>query len=111
FASDRLIQENPTLVAKVLDIYKKALRIAIDDPAKAGAALKAMVPDVDADIAAEEFAASARLIDTDLAEQDGLGAFEPELLAETWRWVAKAQDLPEDSLDPETSVTREFIPE
>ncbi|MBL7252427.1 ABC transporter substrate-binding protein [Alloalcanivorax sp. C16-2] len=111
FASDRLIQENPALVAKVLDIYKKALRIAIDDPAKAGAALKAMVPDVDADIAAEEFAASARLIDTDVAGQDGLGAFEPELLAETWRWVAKAQDLPEDSLDPETSVTREFIPE
>ena len=111
FASDRLIKEKPELVAKVLNIYKKALLIAINDPAKAGAALKAMVPDVDADIAAKEFTASARLIDTPLAKKDGLGAFEPKLLAETWRWVAKAQNLPEDSLDPETTVTREFIPE
>lgn len=111
FASDRLIEEKPELVKKFVAIYKQALEMAIADPAKAGAALKAMVPDVDADIAAEEFAASAQLIDTEVAREDGLGAFEPELLKETWTWVAKAQDLPEDALDPEDAVTRDFIPE
>ncbi|MCC4310545.1 ABC transporter substrate-binding protein [Alcanivorax marinus] len=111
FASDRLIEENPALVKKFVAVYKQALGMAVADPAKAGAALKAMVPDIDADIAAEEFAVSAQLIDTDIAKQDGLGAFEPELLKETWTWVAKAQNLPVDALDPEDAVTRAFIPE
>ncbi|GAA5129991.1 ABC transporter substrate-binding protein [Alloalcanivorax gelatiniphagus] len=111
FASDRLIKDNPALVKKFLAVYKQALQMAIEDPARAGAALKAMVPDIDADIAAEEFEVSAGLIDTEIADKDGLGAFEPALLKETWTWVAKAQDLPEDALDPEDVVTRDFLPE
>jgi len=69
------------------------------------------VEDIDAAVAADEFAASIPLIDNSISEKDGLGVFEPELLAQTWKWVAEAQELPEDTLDPQDVVTNDYLPE
>ncbi len=109
FASDRLIKEKPELVRKVLAIYRQAQKMAIEDPQQAGAALKAKVAEVDAEVAAEEFSASIPLMQNEISERDGAGVFNPILLATTWKWVAKAQDLPEDTLNPADAVSADFI--
>ncbi|MCU5781716.1 hypothetical protein MA04_01016 [Alcanivorax balearicus MACL04] len=109
FASDRLIKEKPELVRKVLAIYRQAQKMAIEDPQQAGAALKAKVAEVDAEVVAEEFSASIPLMQNEISERDGAGVFNPILLATTWKWVAKAQDLPEDTLNPADAVSADFI--
>ncbi|AFT72186.1 NMT1/THI5-like domain-containing protein [Alloalcanivorax dieselolei B5] len=109
FASDRLIKEKPELVRKVLTIYLQAQQMAIEDPQQAGAALKAKVEEVDADVATEEFSASIPLMQNEISERDGTGVFNPALLATTWKWVAEAQGLPEDTLNPADAVSGDFI--
>ncbi len=104
-----MIAERPETVRRFLKAYKQATELAIADPMAAAKALKAMVPEVDADTAAEQWKASIPLMVNDLSKKDGPGAFEPKLLATTWKWVAEAQNLPLDKLNPETAVSREFL--
>lgn len=111
FASDEMLEERPEVVKKVLRAFKKAQLLALENPQAAGDAIKARVEDIDAAVAADEFAASIPLIDNSISEKDGLGVFEPELLAQTWKWVAEAQELPEDTLDPQDVVTNDYLPE
>ena len=75
-----------------------------------GQGLKAMVPEVDVDVARAQFAASVPLMVNDISKKDGDGAFEKALLAKTWKWTAEAQNMPLDKLDPETAVDRSFLP-
>ena len=50
------------------------------------------------------------LMFNEVTKKDGLGVFEPARLASTWSWVAKSQSLDLAAIDPEKSVTRQFIP-
>ena len=109
FVSDKMIAERPETVRKFLKAYKQATELAIADPMAAAKALKATVPEVDADTAAEQWKASIPLMVNDLSKKDGPGAFKPKLLATTWKWVAEAQNLPLDKLNPETAVNRDFL--
>jgi NitT/TauT family transport system substrate-binding protein len=83
--------------------------MAIADPSAAAAAVKAMVPEIDVDVARAQFAVSIPLMINDISKRDGAGAFEPALLAKTWKWTAEAQNMPLDKLDPETAVDRSFM--
>lgn len=109
FASEKMLKERPDVVRKFLKAYKQATEMAIADPMAAAKALKASVPEVDANTAAEQWKASIPLMINDIEKKDGPGAFEPKLLATTWKWVAEAQNLPLDKLDPETAVDRSFL--
>lgn len=109
FASEKMLKERPEVVRKFLKAYKQATEMAIADPMAAAKALKASVPEVDANTAAEQWKASIPLMINDIEKKDGPGAFEPKLLATTWKWVAEAQNLPLDKLDPETAVDRSFL--
>lgn len=108
-ASERMIEERPDVLARFVSAYGKALELSIADPGKAAAALKAMVPEIDAAIAADEFAASVPLIDNEISKADGMGAFQPDRLAETWDWVAKSQGYAADAIDPDAIVDRSFV--
>jgi NitT/TauT family transport system substrate-binding protein len=110
FASDKMLTQKPETVKKFLRAYAKANEMAIADPKAAAAALKAMVPEVDTGVAEKEFAASVPLMVNAIAKADGPGAFEKNLLAKTWAWTAKAQNLPMDKLDPEKAVDRSVLP-
>ena len=90
--------------------YMKATAAAIADPMAAAKALKAMVPEVDVEVARAQFAASIPLIVNSISKKDGEGAFEKALLAKTWKWTAEAQNMPLDKIDPETAVDRSFLP-
>ncbi len=83
--------------------------MAIADLDGGGPALKAAVPEVDVDTAAGEWKASILADDQRYLEEDGVGAFEPALLATTWKWVAEAQGVPLDKLNPETAVSRDYL--
>ena len=109
FASDKMLKERPETVKKVLRALTKANEMAIADPKGAAAALKAMVPELDAAVAEKQFAASIPLMVNDTAKA-GKGGFEKALLAKTWEWTAKAQNIPLDKLDPESAVDRSFTP-
>jgi NitT/TauT family transport system substrate-binding protein len=110
FASERILGEHPETVKKFLRAYVKATDMAIADPGAAAAALKAMVPEVDVDVATQQFASSVPLMVNAISKKDGPGAFEKALLATTWEWTAKSQNMAVDKLDPEAAVDRSFAP-
>lgn len=110
FASEKVLKERPDTVKRFMRAYLKATAMAIADPTAAATALKAMVPEVDVDVARAQFAASIPLIINSISKKDGEGAFDKTLLATTWKWTAEAQNMPLDKLDPETAVDRSFLP-
>jgi len=110
FASEKMLKDRPDTVKKFMRAYLKATAMAIADPTAAATALKAMVPEVDVDVARAQFAASIPLIINSISKKDGEGAFDKTLLATTWKWTAEAQNMPLDKLDPETAVDRSFLP-
>jgi NitT/TauT family transport system substrate-binding protein len=61
-------------------------------------------------VATAQFSASIPLMVNDISKKDGNGAFEKALLAKTWEWTAKSQNMPLDKLDPETMVDRSVLP-
>ncbi len=110
FVSEKMLAERPDAVKKFLRAYAKATDLAIADPKATAAALKTMVPEIDEAVAEQQFAASVPLIVNDIAKANGAGTFEKALLAKTWEWTAKAQNMPLDKLDPETAVDRSLLP-
>jgi len=102
-ASQRFVQSNPDVAKKFVKAYRQAQANAIADPAAAAAALKKMVAEVDQQQAEELFAASVPLMVNEISEAEGAG-FDAKRLATTWEWVAKAQGMALDSLDPASAV-------
>jgi NitT/TauT family transport system substrate-binding protein len=110
FVSERMMAQKPEMIRKVLRVLAKANEMAIADPKAAVAALKAMVPEIDAAVAEKQFLASVPLMVNDVTTANGVGAFEKGLLAKTWEWAAKGQNIPLDKLDPESAIDRSFLP-
>ena len=110
FASDKMIAKRPEAVRKFLVAYAKATDMANADPMAAAKALKAAVPEIEAERAAEEWKASIPLIVNETSKKDGMGVFEPGLLKTTWKWTAESQNIPVESFDPAKAVTGSFLP-
>jgi NitT/TauT family transport system substrate-binding protein len=102
-ASQRFVQSHPEVAKKFVKAYQQAQKNAIADPAAAAAALKKMVAEVDEQQAEEQFAASVPLMQNEISAAEGPG-FDAKRLATTWEWVAKAQGIAVDSLDPASAV-------
>jgi NitT/TauT family transport system substrate-binding protein len=109
FVSDKMLAERKDTVKKFLRAYAKATELAIADPKATAAALKAMVPEIDTAVAEQQFAASVPLMVNAISKANGPGTFEKGLLAKTWEWTAKSQNMPLDKLDPETTVDRSLL--
>jgi NitT/TauT family transport system substrate-binding protein len=108
-ASEAILTKRPDVVKAFLRAYKKAAAIAIKDPAAAGAAVHRAVANVDAEVAAQEFAASIPLISNEISEKDGIGALVPTRLKTTWEWVAKSQSLDINAIDPPKLVDMSYL--
>ncbi|MDH2243548.1 ABC transporter substrate-binding protein [Pseudomonas sp. GD03909] len=102
-ASQRFVQRNPEVAKKFVKAYQQAQKNAIANPAAAAAALKKMVGEVDEQQAEEQFAASVPLMQNEISAAEGTG-FDAKRLATTWEWVAKAQGMQIDSLDPASAI-------
>ncbi|TXS95877.1 ABC transporter substrate-binding protein [Parahaliea maris] len=108
-ASDRFLQQRPEVARRFMRAYLKAIAYTWAEPERAGAMVEAMVPEVDAGVATATILTMRDLVFNDASARLGLGALDPARLAETWRWVARAQDLDESAFDPETAVAREIM--
>jgi len=110
FASEKVIREQPELVARFTRAYAAAVQRSVEDCHLGAADLHAAVPDVELDTAEEECRTTIPLIRNAVSAQDGFGSYTPALLHETWDWTAKSLDLKPDALNPEQVVDRSFVP-
>ena len=108
-AGDKIIKERPEVLKRYLRALNKSLQFAIASPEKSAADLKAVVPEADEKVIAAEFRASIPLIQNEISKRDGVGAYEPKLLAATWTWVAKSMNYAPSKVDPEKLVDRSFL--
>jgi NitT/TauT family transport system substrate-binding protein len=68
-----------------------------------------MVPEIDEQQAVEQFEASVPLMQNEISEAEGTARFDTKRLETTWQWVARAQNLESDSLDPSQIVANGFV--
>ncbi|WP_028239772.1 ABC transporter substrate-binding protein [Stutzerimonas azotifigens] len=108
FASQALIDKKPEVVERFVRASKKAMEFSLANPAKAAEHQKALVPEADVATLEADMRASAPLVDNEISQKDGLGAFTPEMLGATWSWVARSMGYPSDKVDPESIVDRSF---
>jgi NitT/TauT family transport system substrate-binding protein len=108
-ASDKIIHDSPDKVARFVRAYLKTVQFYAANPQKVAEDLKAMVPQADLQSNADEAKAAGPLVKNEITDRDGFGAFNPQLLKDTWIWVAKAQNYPLDKVDPEKLVDRSFV--
>lgn len=107
-AGDKFLEERPEVAKRFIAAYAKAIEFTWANPEKAAMAVHKIVPEVEVKTAMDTINSIAGLVYNDVSDAHGMGAFDPERLATTWKWTAQAQGLEEDSFDPETAVTRDF---
>lgn len=108
-ASEKMINERSDVLKRFIVATKESIFYANQHPFEAAKALKESTPEIDEAISAEIYKASIPLLENDISKRDGLGAFNPKLLALTWYWVATSMDYKADALDPESVVDRRFV--
>jgi NitT/TauT family transport system substrate-binding protein len=104
FVSNKLLATRRDTVVRLTRALKKAEQMMRDDPDRAAAALKAMIPELDLATNKALVLSTLPLIFNENTQKDGLGAFSPAIVKTTWEWVAKAQKAPADKLDPMASI-------
>lgn len=110
FASASEIANHPDIVARFVAACEKGIQFSIAHPEAAAKDLKAAVPLVDLDAAIVEVKTTVPVTKNEISGKFGMGTFDPALVRETWRWIAKSQSYPLDKLDPEKVVNRSFVP-
>ncbi|WP_323750260.1 ABC transporter substrate-binding protein [Marinobacter sp.] len=105
-ASEAFLSERPDVAKRFLRAFDKSLKFTSENPRKAAEALNSMVPEVDVDVATGQIGDTMELIMNDVSDRDGLGALTEERVALTWSWVAQAEKLAGDALDPEIIIDR-----
>lgn len=108
--NDAFMQSHPDLTKRFVKAYEQAIDYTWKHPDESGEIVHDMVPEVDAKTAADTVRVIRKLVYNKVSEKDGLGAFTPERLATTWKWIAKSQKVPVDSFDPETAIDRSYMP-
>ncbi|WP_043445493.1 ABC transporter substrate-binding protein [Halotalea alkalilenta] len=109
-APEALIESHPEQLEGFVRATLRGLEYANAHPDQAAQALVAAVQEADAEVIEAEYRAAIGLIDTPIAQRDGLGALTPGMLAANWRWVSASMDYPTDRLDPDSVVDRRFLP-
>jgi NitT/TauT family transport system substrate-binding protein len=109
FASDAEIANHPDVVARFLAACEKGIQFSIANPEAAAKDLKAAVPIVDLEPAIVEVKTTIPVTKNEISDKYGMGTFNPALVQDTWKWIAKSQSYPLDKLDPEKVVNRSFV--
>ncbi|NEU95829.1 ABC transporter substrate-binding protein [Bradyrhizobium uaiense] len=109
-ANDDFLAKRPEVAKRFVEAYKMSIEFAKAEPAKAAAAVKAIVAEISTEDVEGSLNDTLPLIFNEVTDKDGLGVFEPARLAETWRRVSAAQSIDPAKFDPEKAVTRHFIP-
>ncbi|WP_413701797.1 ABC transporter substrate-binding protein [Psychromonas sp. KJ10-10] len=110
-ASEAFLNERPDVAKRFIKAFAKAIEFTYAHPDKAGQAIHAIVPEVDAKIAADQIRGITSLVYNDVTKADGVGTFTAERIQHTWEYVATANGLEEDALDPQTVVKFDYLQE
>ncbi len=110
-ASDKFLAERPDVAKRFLAAFTKSLEFAEANPDKAAESVAAIVPELSAEDVKGSWLDASKLVFNDVTKKYGLGTFDPDRLAATWKRVAASQGLDPEALDPETIVNRSFLPE
>lgn len=108
-ASDSFLTERPEVARRFVEAYKKSVEFAQENPAAAGEAVAAIVPELSAEDVEGSWLDASKLIFNEVTDELGLGTFDAQRLQSTWERVAAAQDLDSAALDPENVVDRSFL--
>jgi NitT/TauT family transport system substrate-binding protein len=108
-ASDKIIKERPEVAKKFVRAFKKSLEFALAHSDQAGMDVHELAPDTDAKTNAIEIEAMRPLVENEISKKTGLGAFDPSLVAETWKWVALSQGYAENKISPESVIDRSLM--
>ncbi len=109
-ASDKFLAERPDVAKRFVAAFKKSVEFVKENPKEAAAAVVATVPELKSEAVEGSVNDTLVLIYNDVTEADGLGVFKPERLKATWERVSQAQKLDTAAFDPETAVSRSFLP-
>jgi NitT/TauT family transport system substrate-binding protein len=110
-ASERFLEERPDVAKRFIKAFAKSIEFSYQYPDKAGEDLHKMVPEVDAAIVSDQLKSITNLVYNDVTKEDGVGHFTPARIQKTWEYVAEANGLTMDALDPATTVNSNFVPE
>ncbi|MBU2238139.1 MAG: hypothetical protein KJ868_09020, partial [Gammaproteobacteria bacterium] len=91
--------------------FAKSIEFTYANPDQAGIDLHAMVPEVDASIVSAQIKSIYNLVYNDVTTKDGFGNFTDERIQKTWEYVAEANGLKMDAIDPKKAVNSSFKPE
>ncbi len=108
-ASEKIIKERPEVAKKFVSAFKKSVEFALAHPEQAGKDVHELAPDTDAETNTIEIEAMKPLVDNEISKRTGFGAFDPKLVADTWKWVALSQGYPENKIDPESVIDRSLL--
>jgi NitT/TauT family transport system substrate-binding protein len=108
FASNKVLATRRDAVHRFLVAMKRAELAMRADPDRAAADVKAVVPEADLTVIRGELTATLPVVFNENTDRDGLGIWSPQLVATTWGWVSKEQNVPADRLDPMQSVDTEI---
>ncbi len=109
-ASDTFLSERPDVAKRFVAAFKQSIEFAAENPAAAGAAVAAMVPELSSEDVEASWLDASKLVFNEVTEKYGLGALDADRLASTWVRVAASQGLELDALDPESIIDRSFLP-
>lgn len=110
-ASERFLNERPDVARRFIKAYAKSIEYTWAHPEESAEAVHEVVPEVEVKMAADTIRSIRPLVYNEASEAHGMGAFDPERLATTWQWTARAQAIDPSSFDPEQAVDRSFMPE
>jgi NitT/TauT family transport system substrate-binding protein len=110
FATDDEIAQHPDIVARFVAACEKAIVFSLDHPEAAAKDLKALVPMIEVKSALVEVNTTIPVTRNEISTKYGMGTFDPQLVNDTWKWIAKSQSYPLDKLDPESVINRSFVP-
>ncbi|SHF97795.1 NitT/TauT family transport system substrate-binding protein [Marinomonas polaris DSM 16579] len=110
-ASERFLEERPDVAKRFIKAFAKSIEFTYANPDQAGIDLHKMVPEVDASIVSAQIKSIYSLVYNDVTTKDGFGNFTDERIQKTWEYVAEANGLKMDAIDPKTAVNSSFKPE
>ncbi len=110
-ASEKYLKTHPDVSKRFIRAFSKATKFTFEHPDKAGEDLHKMVPEAEAKIVAAQIRGIHDLVYNDVTTRYGAGKFSPKRLAQTWKVVAKANNLKVTDLDPNTVVDFDYAAE
>lgn len=110
-AADAVVQKNPDLARRFVAATLRGIEYARSNPRGAVESFAKFVPGIEAtrEMAAAEIA-NTLVFDSDVGRKVPAGSFDAVQLRRTWETVAEAQQLDAKSANPESFVSRDFLP-